>query len=77
MEQLMINELMHVLRKETGMKVTEIAEIAGVSKQFVSDKMRAKEMYVRTAARFLNAFGYRLVAVPRNERTKDSWYEII
>ena len=72
-----IHELLHILRSENGRKITEIAEEIGVSKQFVSDKLRAEEMYVRTASKFLSAFGYRLVAVPKSTKVRDSWYEIV
>ena len=72
-----IHELLHILRSENGRKITEIAEEIGVSKQFVSDKLRAEEMHVRTASKFLRAFGYRLVAVPQSTKIRDSWYEIV
>lgn len=72
-----IHELLHILRSENGRKITEIAEETGFSKQFVSDKLRAKEMYVRTASKLLSAFGYRLVAVPESTKVRDSWYEIV
>lgn len=71
-----IHELLHILRSENGRKITEIAEEIGVSKQFVSDKLRAEEMYVRTASKFLSAFGYRLVAVPKSTKIRESWYEL-
>lgn len=72
-----IHELLHILRSENGRKITEIAEEIGVSKQFVSDKLRAEEMYVRTASKFLSAFGYRLVAVPQSTKIRENWYEIV
>lgn len=71
-----IHELMQVLKAESGLKVTEIGEIAGFTKQFVSDKLRAEEMYVRTASKFLGAFGYRLVAVPKSTKIRENWYEL-
>ena len=71
-----IHELMQVLKAESGLKVTEIGEIAGFTKQFVSDKLRAEEMYVRTASKFLSAFGYRLVAVPKSTKIRENWYEL-
>lgn len=72
-----IHELLHILRSENRRRITDIAEEIGVSKQFVSDKLRAEEMHVRTASRFLSAFGYRLVAVPKSTKIRENWYEIV
>lgn len=72
-----IHELLTLLRSENRRRITDIAEEIGVSKQFVSDKLRAEEMHVRTASRFLSAFGYRLVAVPKSTKIRENWYEIV
>lgn len=69
-----IHELLQDLRK--GKRIVDIAEETGWTKQFVSNRLRAQEMYVRTASRLLRSFGYKIVVVPEGTKVRENWFEI-
>lgn len=72
-------EIVNKLFEKSGLSNKEYAEMMGVSKQTLWDRLHSKkltDMTVQMFAEMIGVFGYKVMAVKKTEKPKDDYYEI-
>lgn len=67
--------IVRVLMEKNGMGLTSMAEAIGKTTQTVYERLTQENISVKKLNEMLGLLGYKLVAVPADEETRDGWFD--
>ena len=70
------NEVIRDLMEKNDIRFNKFAEVIGLKPNALASRMKRGNFSTDILNQMLDAFGYKIVLVPKDTKLKDGWYEV-